>query len=93
METEIELDQRILQKNLEITKLTTRIDSLTSDLVHNKAREVFKPYMIRVLQEVHELVVYVAQSEESEGNTETVNSLLKDLRKVIRFMKHKKEEL
>lgn len=93
MKTEIELDQRILQKNLEITKLTTRIDSLTSDLVHNKAREVFKPYMIRVLQEVHELVVYVAKSEESDGNTETVNSLLKDLRKVIRFMKHKKEEL
>ena len=83
MKTEIELDQRILQKNLEITKLTTRIDSLTSDLVHNKAREVFKPYMIRVLQEIHELVVYVAKSEEPNGNVETVNGLLKDLRKKL----------
>ena len=31
METNIELDTRILNKNLEITKLTSRIDSLTSD--------------------------------------------------------------
>lgn len=98
MKTEIELDTRILNKNLEITKLTSRIDSLTSDLIHDKAREVFKPYMIRVLQEVHELVVYTAKSEEEQGiytgksDKEAVNSLLKDLRKVIRFMKHKKDE-
>ena len=54
--------------------------------------------MIRVLQEVHELVVYTAKSEEEQGiytgksDKEAVNSLLKDLRKVIRFMKHKKDE-
>ena len=80
MQENIELDQRILQKNLEITKLTARIDSLTSDL--------FKPFFINVLQETHELII----SLNKDGYNEDVNSLLADLRKVIRFMRHKKAE-
>lgn len=93
MKNTIELDQKILQKNLEITKLTAKIDSLTSDLVHTQARQVFKPYMISTLREVHELVVNVATDENcTDSSKESINGLLKDLRKVIRFMTHKKEE-
>ena len=92
MENTIELDQKILQKNLEITRLTTKIDSLTSDLVHVKARQVFKPYMISTLREAHELIVNVATDENcTDTSKEHINGLLKDLRKVIRFMTHKKE--
>lgn len=93
METNIELDTRILNKNLEITKLTSRIDSLTSDLVHAQARQTFNPYMISILREVHELVVNVATDENcTDSSKESINSLLKDLRKVIRFMTHKKDK-
>jgi len=93
METNIELDTRILNKNLEITKLTSRIDSLTSDLVHAQATQTFNPYMISVLREVHELVVNVATDENcTDSSKESINSLLKDLRKVIRFMTHKKDK-
>lgn len=93
METNIELDTRILNKNLEITKLTARIDSLTSDLVHAQAGQVFTPYMISVLRETHELIVNVATDENcTDSSKESINSLLKDLRKVIRFMTHKKEK-
>tara|TARA_R110000744_G_scaffold7074_3_gene24276 strand:+ start:98 stop:385 length:288 start_codon:yes stop_codon:yes gene_type:complete len=94
METNIELDTRILNKNLEITKLTSRIDSLTSDLVHAQARQVFKPYMISVLREAHELIVNVAKEVEgmTDDSKNNLNGLLKDLRKVIRFMTHKKNE-
>jgi len=93
METNIELDTRILNKNLEITKLTSRIDSLTSDLIHVKARQVFKPYMISTLREAHELIVDVATDKNiSDDSKEHINSLLRDLRNVIRFMTHKKDE-
>ena len=38
MKNTIELDTKILNKNLEITKLTTQLDNLTSDLVDLKVK-------------------------------------------------------
>lgn len=50
METNIELDQRILQKNLEITKLLTKIDSLTSIIVDLEAKneQIFNAQSINI---------------------------------------------
>tara|TARA_R110000751_G_scaffold194258_3_gene299688 strand:- start:231 stop:524 length:294 start_codon:yes stop_codon:yes gene_type:complete len=95
METNIELDPRILQKNLEITKLTTRIDSLTSDLVYMKAENTFQPFILSVLNEVHELIINmnkdvltIQKKRENAKDYEEVNGLLKDLRRVIKFIKN-----
>ena len=95
METNIELDPRILQKNLKITKLTTRIDSLTSDLVYMKAENTFQPFILSVLNEVHELIINmnkdvltIQKKRENAKDYEEVNGLLKDLRRVIKFIKN-----
>tara|TARA_R100001463_G_scaffold135255_1_gene198342 strand:- start:92 stop:430 length:339 start_codon:yes stop_codon:yes gene_type:complete len=103
METNIELDPKILQKNLEITKLKHQVDKLTSDLVYHKevarqslAEKVFKPFMISVINEAHELIIKmnkdvltIQKKRENEKDYESVNSLLRDLRRVIKFMKTK----
>ena len=50
--------------------------------------------MISVLREAHELIVNVAKEVEgmTDDSKNNLNGLLKDLRKVIRFMTHKKNE-
>lgn len=95
METNIELDPKILQKNLEITKLKARVDSLTSDLVYMKAENTFKPFILSILNETHELIVNlskdvltVQKKRENAKDYEGVNGLLKDLRRVIEFIKN-----
>jgi|21_taG_2_1085346.scaffolds.fasta_scaffold00791_20 hypothetical protein len=55
MKDKLELDPTILQKNLEITKLTQQIDNLTSDNVDRL--EIIKHqnmYLYQLLTEVHE---------------------------------------
>jgi len=95
METNIELDPKILQKNLEITKLKARVDSLTSDLVYMKAENTFKPFILSILNETHELIVNLSKDvltiqkkRENAKDYEGVNGLLKDLRRVIEFIKN-----
>jgi len=95
METNIELDPKILQKNLEITKLKARIDSLTSDLVYRKAENTFKPFILSILNETHELIINmnkdvltIQKKRENAKDYQGVNSLLRDLRKVIEFIKN-----
>ena len=55
MKDKLELDPTILQKNLEITKLTQQVDNLTSDNVDKL--EIIKHqnmYLYQLLTEVHE---------------------------------------
>ena len=44
----IELDQKVLNKNLEITKLSQQVDKLTSELVDSKeSKSQFKDLLIQ----------------------------------------------
>ena len=93
MNTNIELDPRILQKNLEITKLQAQADRLTSELVYHKAETVFQPFMLSVINEAHELIINmnkdvltIQKKRENAKDYQSVNGLLKDLRRVIKFM-------
>ena len=48
MEDKLELDPRILQKNLEITKLTRQVDSLNTQLVDlTETKSQFKNLLIQ----------------------------------------------
>ena len=83
METNIESDPKILQKNLEITKLKSKVDSLTSDLVYLKAENTFKPFILSVLNETHELIINmnkdvltIEKKRENAKDYEGVNGLL-----------------
>ena len=47
----IELDQKILNKNLEITKLSQQVDSLTSTLVDLKEKQSSSQFQDLLIQE------------------------------------------
>jgi hypothetical protein len=72
----IELDTKILNKNLEITRLTKQIDDLTSDNVDLKEKLKFNDLNLsELLNEVHErmykMMVYLEllQPVKIKGNT------------------------
>ena len=89
MKNTIELDTKILNKNLEITKLTTQLDNLTSDYVDLKER-IKSPFILNTLQTCHDILDpntnqdYFNQKEEQDIE----ESLRKDLRKVITFLQN-----
>jgi len=76
----IELDTKILNKNLEITRISKQLDDLTSDYVALKeqCREQTPMHMLNTLEDC-----YTAIKNHTLG-TET--TLLKDLRNVIKFL-------
>ena len=80
MKENIELDTKILNKNLEITRLTTQLDDLTSDYVALKeqCREQTPMYMLNTLEECHTKLKSYTLGKETELETE--------LRKVIKFL-------
>ena len=83
MKKTIELDTKILNKNLEITKLTTQLDNLTSDYVDLKER-IKSPLILDTLQTCHDILKY----GELVSLPNTSESLRKDLRKVITFLQN-----
>jgi len=78
METNIELDPKILQKNLEITKLKARVDSLTSDLVYMKAEHTFKPFILSILNETHELIINLSKDVLTAQRKEKMQKTMKE---------------
>ena len=79
MNENIELDTKILNKNLEITRITKQLDDLTSDYValKERCREQTPIYMIQTLKECHDVI---------DDSTESGEGLKKDLRRVISFL-------
>jgi|21_taG_2_1085346.scaffolds.fasta_scaffold348323_2 hypothetical protein len=77
----IELDTKILNKNLEMTRISKQLDDLTSDYVALKeqCREQTPMHMLNTLEDC-----YTAIKNHTLG-TET--TLLKDLRNVIKFLR------
>ena len=76
MKKTIELDTKILNKNLEITKLTTQLDNLTSELVDLKVKICDGDVQLHyLLTEVHErmysMMTYLEllQPVKIKGNT------------------------
>ena len=57
----IELDQKILNKNLEITKLTQQVDSLTSTLVDLKEKQSSSQFQDLLIQENIDLKAEVSK--------------------------------
>lgn len=91
MKTNIELDTKILNKNLEITKLTTQLDNLTSEYVDLKDR-MKSPFILTTINECHDIFVKQEQTyHDTYGDgvdTSSSENLRKDLRKVISFLQN-----
>tara|TARA_R110002051_G_scaffold290573_1_gene354067 strand:+ start:411 stop:677 length:267 start_codon:yes stop_codon:yes gene_type:complete len=86
MKDKLELDPRILEKNLEITRVTKQLDNLQSDYtlllsqVSDLKERMKSPSMLNTLQECHDiLTVSGLGNENGEG-------LRRELRKVISFL-------
>ena len=60
----IELDQKILNKNLEITKLSQQVDSLTSTLVDLKEKQSSSQFQDLLIQENIDLKAEVSKLKE-----------------------------
>ena len=79
---EIELDTKILNKNLEITRILKDLDDLKSDYIELKeSRYRNSQNLYHLLTEVYDRM-YPMTNE----NDQTSHSILKDLRKVIRSL-------
>ena len=92
MKDKLELDPRILEKNLEITKVLADNTTLRSELVDLKER-MKSPIMINTLEKCSDtLKVYFNDNstfdyeEDYDLFKEKGDSLRKDLRKVISFL-------
>ena len=79
----IELDPKILNKNLEITRISKQLDDLQSDYtlllsqVSDLKDRMKSPFMIDTLKECHDVI---------DDSTESGEGLKKNLRKVISFL-------
>ena len=84
MKEYIELDTKILNKNLEITRLTKQLDDLTSDYVELKeqSKEQTPMYMLNTLEECYN---YLEQND-NYSLRDSNPKLLKDLKNVIKFL-------
>jgi len=76
MKDKLELDPRILEKNLEITKVLADNTTLRSELVDLKER-MKSPIMLQTLKECHDKL---------DDSTEDGEGLKRSLRKVISFL-------
>ena len=80
---EIELDTKILNKNLEMTRISKQLDDLQSDYtlllsqVSDLKDRMKSPFMIDTLKECHDVI---------DDSTESGEGLKKNLRKVISFL-------
>ena len=92
---EIELDTKILNKNLEITRIYKQLDNLTSDYVELKeqCREQVPMYMLNTLEKcsdaLKELEIIRDETDKEHDMSDLVinsSDLRKDLRNVIKFL-------
>ena len=81
---EIELDTKILNKNLEITRISKQLDNLTSDYVELKeqCREQVPMYMLNTLEECH---TYIEENDDYSLRDYNIK-LATELRNVIKFL-------
>ena len=81
--TNTTLDPKILNKNLEITRISKHLDDLQSDYtlllsqVSDLKDRMKSPFMTNTLKECHDVI---------DDSTESGEGLKKDLRKVISFL-------
>ena len=89
METDkLELDPRILVKNLEITKLTQQVDTLTSKLVELRARhrEQTPMYMLGQLNEIYNTLRRIEDEEDYDELSHTSITQADKLKDIITFL-------
>ena len=79
----IELDTKILNKNLEMTRISKQLDDLTSDYVALKEQIDLKSIPVHMIDTLN-MVVGVFQREEHQGKFD--QDLKKKLENVIKFL-------
>ena len=86
MKDKLELDPRILEKNLEITKILADNTTLRSELVDLKER-MKSPIMLSTLKECHDIFIqWELESHKKGEDTQSSEGLRKEIRKVISFL-------
>lgn len=91
-EDNLELDPRILAKNLEITKLTQQVDSLRSELIDIKESKITMlnhAVLDEQLIQLKEIIDYLDKIEDSTtaiARVEMISNLI-DLVKLLKYLK------
>lgn len=89
----IELDTKILNKNLEMTRISKQLDDLTSDYVALKeqCREQTPMHMLNTLEKCYDFIKLVKKLHPFENDVNNMlqvksSGLTQDLRNVIKFL-------